>query len=57
MGNLGEQARSIPGAIGSTSTPMVESLQTLHGEAGQTVGRSAVEGSDEPDAAGVVFDA
>ena len=57
MGDLGEQACTIPRAVGSTRTPMVESLQTLHSQAGHPVGRSAVEGGDEPDAAGVVFDA
>ena len=52
-----EQPRSVTRAIRSSSVPVVESLQTLHSQAGHPVRRSVVEGRHKPDTAGVVFNA
>lgn len=55
--NLSEHTRSVSRSIRRPSAPVVESLQAFHSQSSHPVRRSAVQRSDEPDAAGVMFDA
>jgi hypothetical protein len=50
VGDLGEETGAVTGTVGSLGATVVETLQALDRETGHPERRSAVPGSDEPDA-------
>jgi hypothetical protein len=51
--DLAEKAGAVTRAVGGPSPAMVQPLQTLDGQAGDSMGAHPVKGREEPDAAGV----